>query len=413
MLSSIEKDGFPDYGIGFFEIIRYFISKELRFIRREPLDICFPSFNKNYHLFLATVFGSLSEKFNEVIDKKYKEILELKKPSCSISNYSDLLDLKKIFLRRISSLFIEPQQFRSFLHEPCIFYLDATSYLDLIDYWNLRAIGWKIFPFPKQALKLKKPKEAVLNFIERNYFPSRFNPDMYHVTTLLKSRSTSEEELTQFKDSLDIPPERNPEKSKIILQNWYPRIWNEWARKHDGVEHCELKVDSKEYDFPEHQESIVLKTLDPEFMSPLGYGKARFANELEFRFYGGEEILAEVIPEGGERLGRAIGSFGFREWRFSKNGIVYLSKFSDQTIRLSPPKADLMFSEWLKAKGFKIESSASGLIARQMLKKLGGIFYISILANEGVIKLLEKMENGSMKILFEEKSERLQTRKNS
>lgn len=34
--------------------------------------------------------------------------------------------------------------------EPVLFYLDATKVRDLVDYWNLRAIGWRILPVPKQ-----------------------------------------------------------------------------------------------------------------------------------------------------------------------------------------------------------------------------------------------------------------------
>jgi len=112
------------------------------------------------------------------------------------------------------------------------------------------------------------------------------------------------------------------------------------------------------------------------------------------RFFGDKELLAEVMPEGDENLARAIGNIGFREWRFSKKGMVYLSRHSDWSVHLSLPKAENVFSEWLKFKKWKVELSDKGHIAKQMLMQLGGTWGILTIANEGVIKLLEDMGEG-------------------
>ena len=107
--------------------------------------------------------------------------------------------------------------------------------------------------------------------------------------------------------------------------------------------------------------------------------------------YGDKELLAEVIPESDEKLARAIGGIGFREWRFSKKGMVYLSRYSKWSVDLSLPKAEDVFSGWLELQKWKVELSGPGHIARQMVKQLGGIWGLSTLANEGIVKLLEKM----------------------
>ena len=46
----------PRYGITILEVLGYIIEKELRFLRREPLDIQLPSFSGSGSLFLASVF---------------------------------------------------------------------------------------------------------------------------------------------------------------------------------------------------------------------------------------------------------------------------------------------------------------------------------------------------------------------
>jgi len=396
ILAGVKEDGTPKYGIGLFEILRYFIDKELKFLRREPLDICLPEFRKPFRLFMASVFGSLPKDIDEIFWNDFADIIGAKKIPCSLSNYSEFLAPNKLFLRRMTSLYLKTIRTPAWWKGECIFFLDATNPLDIIDYWNLRAVGWNVIPVPKQASGYDTTKRLALEFIEENFFPYRSNPEIYHNTTLLKSRSTSRKEVEEFAESLTILPPDKPGESKIVFQHWYPRIWDEWARDKDGVECCELEADTTQHDLPQFQEKISFRTLDPKFISRFGgHGEPRFANEIELRVYGGDkELFAEVIPEADQNLVRAIGGFGFREWRFSKKGMVYLSQHPNWSIHLSLPKAENVFSEWLHSKGWKVELSPPGRIAKQMIKQLGGIWGISTLANEGIIKLLEKMGDG-------------------
>jgi len=160
---------------------------------------------------------------------------------------------------------------------------------------------------------------------------------------------------------------------------------------------CEIESRTARHDLSDYQKRITFRTLDPKFIGRFGgHGEPRFANEVELSCYGSKEVFAEVIPESDEKLVKAIGGIGFREWRFSKKGMVYLSRHLDWSVNLSLPKAEDVFLEWLKLQKWKVELSAPGHVAKQMLKQLGGKWGISTLANEGIIKLLRKM-NGSGK----------------
>ena len=55
VLGKVEEDGTPGYGIGLFEVLSHFIQKEMRFVRRTPLDFRIPSFGGSASLFLASV----------------------------------------------------------------------------------------------------------------------------------------------------------------------------------------------------------------------------------------------------------------------------------------------------------------------------------------------------------------------
>lgn len=385
ILDGVEEDGLPKLGIGLFEVLRHLIEDELKFLRREPLDICLPNFKSPFSLFLKSVLGSLPQNIEKILQKSFENILGAKRISCSIGNYCDFLTPSKLFFRRISSLRITPVSGRAWGERQCVFVLDASEPLDIIDYWNLRAFGWNVLPVAKQAAESKGTRQLVVDFIEDNFVPDRLNPRFYYSTILLKSRSLSERELKDFASSLKISAPDKPREFKYVFQDWFPRMWA-------NEECCELESRNERHDLSGIQERITIKTLAPDFINGFGgYGGKRFANEIELHVYGSKELIAEVIPEGNINPVKAIDSRGFGEWRFSKKGIVHLSSYLDQSIDFSLPKAEDMFTEWLKLKKWKAEISTSGHIAKQMLKQLGGKWGISILANEGIIKLLEKM----------------------
>ena len=392
ILASIEEDGVPSYGIGLFEVLSHFIETELKFERRSPLDICVPRFSTRFHLFFASVFGEFTGNIDSIFWKNFAGALDAKKIDCFASTYAELFDPKKIFLGRMTQFYIKTRG-RS---EPCIFFLDATKSLDIIDYWNLRAIGWNVIPIPKQFAQSDKTMKFARDFVAENYIPRYSNPETYHHITVLRSRSISETEHQQFSDSLDISrSDETRKESKISRQISYPRIWDEWARGPDHVECCELVTDTDEYDISENEETIRFKTLDPEFVS-IHYAvcdASRFANEIDFKLYGDKELRAEVIPESEVELARAIDKFDFLHWRISKSGLVYLSAHSDNTVNLSLPQAEEIFTRWMKLKGWTAELSSAGRIAKQMILQLGGVEGTWILAQEGIIQLLRKMNS--------------------
>ena len=401
ILAPVKEDGVPNYGIGLFEVLNYFIEQELKFQRRYPLDICIPRFGNRLRPFLASVFGTFPENIDTIFWENFAEVLEAKEINCSASNYTELLNPQKLFLRRMTQFYLESTpSLRGW--KQCIFLLDATNSLDVMDYWNLRAIGWNVIPVPKQFTRFEKTKRLILDFIEANYVPHHSNPEIYHHTTILKSRSISEDEYQHFRDSLDIPiSDETNRRPKVMGQFWYPPMWDEWARENQA-ECCDLEAETDEHDISTNQEMVRFKTLDPKFISRFGgYGKSRFVNEIKLRLYDEKELFAEVIPEGGRELAKVIGGFNLFDWRLSRKGLVYLSRHSKWLVSLSLPQAEALFTNWLELKGWTVELSSAGRIAKQMIRQLGGINGTWILAQEGIIQLLGEMNSSDEKSMSE------------
>ena len=395
ILESVDTDDAPTYGIGLFEVLSYFFEKELKFRRKYPLDICVPQFSGNFDLFFASVFGKLPESINTIFWERVANHLEAKKIDCSASNYVELLEFP-LFLRRMTRLYLT----HSGNYEECVYFLDATKPIDIIDYWNLRAIGWKVFGVPKQFSQDDIVQKTVQRIIEEKYayYDQPMKDQFYRPITLLKSRSVSEDEQRQFEDSLGISLSDIPNKDKgpkYRPQRMYPRIWDEWARSHDHVECCEIKSDTAEHDISTNEATIRVKTLAPKFSRHLftGLGEPRFVNEFNLRLYGDKELLADVIPKGDLNLARVIGRYNPFCWRISRKGLVYLSKRSESVMELSIPYAETIFTRWLELQGWTVNLKSPGKIAKQMLEQLDGVHGTWILAQKGIIQLLGEMSN--------------------
>ena len=83
---------------------------------------------------------------------------------------------------------------------------------------------------------------------------------MFHTTTILKSRSITKSDFKDFSLSLNIPKPKSPEKLMYLMQDWYPRMWDYQAKKHDGVGACRLEVKEEQHDFQTIPNNISLRT---------------------------------------------------------------------------------------------------------------------------------------------------------
>ena len=390
LIGSLKDSASPQYGIGIIELLNDFTEKELKYKRNDDLQVVFPELPRAYGLFLASVFGVLPKEAQQIVDKHFLNITGISRVRVTINKFVELLRSPNFFPRRLISWALEEQPVR----EPQLFVCDATSTQDIIDYWNLRAAGFYVVPIPIQAAETESMKIFAREFIERNYGPYRHNPEMFHHTTIQRSRSLTEDTVKSFCQSLNIPMHEPKHQAKFTYRFWYPRLWDAWARENAFGEGIAFPFAyEEERRISEGEERLELRSQDPKFDTFHDYsGRPRFANEFSFRFYGSKEPMAEVFPEGSRELSSAIGREGYFNWRFSRFGPVFLAHNPRDLIFLGLPLAEAVMTEWFRERGWKVSLSVPGRIAKQLLKQLGGTYGISKLAHKGVIELLEDLE---------------------
>jgi hypothetical protein len=391
----------PSFGLGIFEILREVFDEHFRFKAKYPISVTLPRIPSRLSLFWASLFGELPARHRELAERYYADALEVKSPDIKDDSFVELLAPQVHFPRRLVQHGISTRN-RSFrIHTGFVFFLDANKVEDIIDFWNLRALGKPVVPAPKQLTKNPQLNNYVIGFLKEYRKPWPHDPKVCDRASFVRARNCSMEEMQAYATSLKI--DRNPDDPSsdgfLSLQHWYPRIWDEWARDKDGASPDDLYAkESESVDIGETNElKSRIPSVLPSFAQPHGYhGEARCANEISFSFYGKREYLAEVFPKAaGKNFLRAISELGsVGEWRVGRNGLVKLVKYEFTSTR-NIPTAERVFFAWLSDLGWTAKLSPPGMLAKQLYRKTDG--YPQILADEKMLGLLEHMNGGSVR----------------
>ncbi len=400
-ISDEEKNLSPKFGLGIFELLDEIFEQYFKFKMKYPIEIIFPKIPKQYALFWSSLFGEIPAKIVSKLEKHYFEPLEVKTPAFKIENLKEIMFGRVLFPRRITQHGISNYNRSGFRRDAYVYFMDATKTEDVLDFWNLRAMGKRVMPFPKQFKDNLQFKELVIGFLKAHRRPWRHNPKVCDRASIFRARNCTMEEVQDYVKTLQI--EREPDDPSkdgfFVIQRWYPRVWDEWARdKDDAVPADIYGEDADSIEITDTKElRIRLRPLLPKFAQKYGYsGKPCCANEISFRFYSSDEYIAEVFPKSsGENFISSIsGLTSFRgDWRVGRNGLVKLVK-NDFTESRDIPLSEKVFFAWLADLGWKPKLSPSGLLAKQIYKNLDG--YLGILTNEKLLGLLERMNGGSV-----------------
>jgi hypothetical protein len=388
ILDNLTEDGIPRYGIGLFEILNHLLEEEVRFVRRDKFVFDFPEVGNN--LLWTSIFGSVPSEVKETLESYLKELPDYSQVPCSIENYLEVFQPANHFLRRVGNRHIklEPKGLRN----DWIYLMDGTSVEDVVFYWNLRALGWRILPVPKTAQDLPTVRNHVERYVEDNYWPFRGSPSVFNHTTLLKAPSIGDEEHQAFAGSLNLKPTQSVGVGKLAIQPWVPRLWSEWDRRRNGGERGQVAIEKQDIRLTSIENRFYIPSILPNFAAAFSnHGSPRCANEWEPRVYGESGTYAEAIPQGGDQVARALDRYSIYDFRCSANGPVYYPSLRGWERCLEVPLAENVFKAWFKERGWEISLSNGGHIVKHVLKQFGGIWGTNLLTAEEVFKVLEEI----------------------
>ena len=402
-------NGTAAYGISLFETLSHYINNnEFEFgIMGTPFEICMPRFGDSSYPLLSSLFGTLPENITEILEQKFQNYLRVESVDISVSNYvefiknqthhspeylfTDQVRSRRAYLMGINSLgFSRISSGRSI-----IFFFDAENPIDVIDYWNLRAIGRFVYPIPKQFAQEESIRRFVLDLIGKNAAsPDDAESDstawirafsFFH--GVIKSSSVSDEEFLEFFNEFFNSNEY------MQFQGNYPSMWEKLPVDDTRAMHSFSPGTAYHdiFDLPSN-DGVILKTLAPHIKTQSSPTHTpRFANEIYVSVYNDKLIATSVLPEGFKDLSLFFESD--THVRASKNNLVRLVYEPEHHYQIWLPPPEVIFDSWMKSHEWETEISNAGHIVTQIIKRLG-IRFSQIFAVKGIINLLGKMSNG-------------------
>jgi hypothetical protein len=192
-----QRDVLPNYGVRIFELLNDIYRELFEVKRRFPFKIVLPVLPNKHEVFWAAALGQLPALIQQTIETSYAETLDFEKPDASEATYAAIVKPASLFPRRISSHRLENQR-RGYRHDAAYgIFMDATRLDDVVEYWNLRALGRAVIPIPKQFVVVPEFLDYVRKFVKSNYRLSRQNPAISYGTTIIRSSSSEMSELAR------------------------------------------------------------------------------------------------------------------------------------------------------------------------------------------------------------------------
>jgi hypothetical protein len=198
--------------------------KSFRFVQRHPPEVIISSSSDpHYTLLFAAAFGYLPKvgALSDVADV-YLAALDGKRKEIDPVDFPSLYEQKCLYPLRLTANELDTKR-NSWSIDSKLFYMDERSSFDLIEFWNLRALGWDIAPLPA---KLSPRLIGYCNqFIKSVYRPYPPPSNAFHHATVLCGKSRYAKAL-EFISKLTWPPPQF-----AAVDNRVPRLWEEWGQK--------------------------------------------------------------------------------------------------------------------------------------------------------------------------------------
>jgi hypothetical protein len=393
-------------GLSVLSLYQNLHDRQFRFVQKEPPRVVAVRAKKpTLSLFAATCFGSFPSsgelaRFAEA----YKAAFSPETVEIDGSNFFDAM----IAPLRLGAqgLRVTPRGWR---RDFTIFLLDARQPEDLVDYWNLRALGWQVVPVPKQWRD--DSVEPCRRQVQAAYTPLQGNAEIMNRTTLLLSRCIANEEGVSFARAISAPTDPGHQhQPSVSIQQWYPRIWDRWAREKDGCERPEVTADEEQVECPlEGVSAIRFKSIDPAFMGESFSFGAGWANVIRISDYSFNRDIGTVLPSDAMHLERLLGTVGVGDISISSEGIVIRCQYRRWTHHWNLPSGLQIFSSWLSQRGFNTSLSVAGRLTAALIRSTDGIHGIQTIAHPEILQKLNKMAHGDIDQQAEEATGR-QTR---
>jgi hypothetical protein len=219
--NEVEEHGQRKYGIDLRSICMALYDEAFRFVQRHPPRVIEPqSTEKGYELLFAAAFGEFPTVGNLAECRRhFRDALDAKEQQVEPKALHELFAPNNFYPLRAGTHHLTTHR-RGWTPEPKLFYMDERAPYDIIEYWNLRALGWRIRPLPRSLAP--KLTEYCEKFIMEAHRPFPHPSNACEDASFLCSQSCSFEEMQAYVSAL-----KRPNSYHVSIDPRVPRLWEE------------------------------------------------------------------------------------------------------------------------------------------------------------------------------------------
>ncbi|MBO6881447.1 hypothetical protein [Winogradskyella sp.] len=381
-------------GVSIDVVLNSLINEEFKYTRTDNVKISIPNIQNN-DILLSAWQGSFLDKINNQIvhhlsKRPYIDIVDF-----NYQNFNDFFELDTTSLKYINTYKTRLLYDRGLSKNTVLFFIDHTNNLDIIDYWNLRALGWKIVPIPISKMNSASYRELIIYILkEREQNDRGFK---LKIADVLIAGGNKRTPVRKYIDTLI-----KKEKIGITVpeQNWFPRLWHDdyETLKYDFVYCPQIYIDSVDENLTSEKGDYISFNLPKLPFETKFTNSGLFKTNVSLSYWEDEGKYAEVITGITTRDWHIITkSFGFTdEWKISKNGIFKYVNHQNDRASFYLPESSIFFNKFFANKGISIKQTASGKLGYKVLKNIGGVHGANLFSTTNAIKIIELFENGKI-----------------
>jgi len=380
-----DKHGRVGHGLSITSVVRHAYREEHRFVRRHKAEYVLPPVQGTpIDLLLSAAFGKYPDRPSSFL-RNYRDVFEPdEEPVGPATLYAKLAVGTPSKITNFGVDVARPGAIG-----PAIFLLDGKRPADVIDFWNLRAAGCELLPFPLQWTDdlLATAREFILR--QLTWFEQR--PALRSPTMIFPARSIAAGAVDEFVARLG-----DEFRGRVTAQSWYPPLWDARVQSHDVVR-CTLSAAEDEVERPvegaKDRVFVTTSSLAPPFADHAFGADARWANVISVRSNAAVPVTPPVVPTplhdpaklfaGGWRGAVAVMGEGI---------VVYGGDGGRQILRLPSPSE--VAHDWLRARGFTASKSAAGRVAESMIRALRGLHGVRTIAYRELVDRLDGLSHG-------------------
>jgi hypothetical protein len=384
-VESETERGSLTYGIGVFSVFRHLFEREFQFVRRFQDAAVVPCPTRpEDELLVASVFGAFPQDAERAYyERAYVDTFDAEVVEVTAESFAEIFLGTPVRATPLRAASRSLKTLPGVRQQDHLFVLDPSDPLDLVDFWNLRALGLPVVPVPAGWM------EPLADAYVTTHGAELAGGNRWDSPTLIGSLRLPDGQRDQLATAL----ENRVDDEIQLTRGFFPPLWDARSLYMNHYSRAEVTWSASDVEVTTTEDRVQFECEGPEFAGDARSFGPSWTCVVNLRAYTGG-ATAEVFPPGTGDISRDLDSFGRDLITTSTEGIVVRCHGARDRQFWKLPNGEAAFRAWFRGQGVSAEVSGAGRTSLEVIRAVGGTHQASILASADLVRLLGHVADG-------------------